>query len=188
MLFVELQRERSGWNAHCVGRVVRWRRVFAEVVIFRDVGHGLHQLVADAFTASAAIGKDGVAHQDDRGSGLVMVADFIDAGALDQLSGTQGAVRLVKGLNVSLGHFMQAPLRRRPPSLSRQTCRGRSRGVGSAWEENGLRANGFEVNRFSVCAHVIGMRSAPGKLVNSLVLQWRANSSAAYNPCRSNGP
>src|SRR5258707_8391071 len=40
---------------------------------------------------------------------------------------------------------MQAPLRRRPPSLSRQTCRGRSRGVGSAWEENGLRANGLEV-------------------------------------------
>src|SRR5260221_2378138 len=182
MLFVELQRERSGWNAHCIRRVVRWRRVFAEVVIFRDVGHGLHQLVTDAFTASAAVGKDGVAHQDDRGPGFVMVADFIDAGALDQLSGTQGTVRLVKDLRVFLGHFMPAPLRRRPPSLSRQTCRGRSRGVGSAWEENGLRANGLEVKPLLR----LRARNSDAKRTREVGkfprLRLRANSSAAIQP------
>jgi hypothetical protein len=63
------------------------------------VGHRLQQLVSDTLTAVPAEGKNGIAHQDDRGPGIILMADFIDSGVLDQLSGIQGTVSLVK-LNV----------------------------------------------------------------------------------------
>src|SRR4029077_8820244 len=115
-----------------------------------------------------------------------MVADFIDAGVLNQLSGTQRAVRLVKDLRVSLGHFMQAPLRRRPSSLSRQTCRGRSRGVGSAWEENGLRANGFEVKPLLRLRARNWDAKGTGEVGNSRASSRAQIRRRPYNPCRSN--
>lgn len=91
---------------HNVAGVV-WRRIFAKILVFRDVRHNLHQLVTDASTALPAIRKHGIAHQDHRGAALVVVADFINSGMLDQLPWIDRTVRLVKGL--SAFHFMQAP-------------------------------------------------------------------------------
>src|ERR1051326_7122128 len=107
MRSAELHWERSGWNLHKVVGVV-WQ-FFTEVRIFRNMRHGLDQLIADAFAASPAIGEDGIAHEDDRGPVFIEMADFINSGVSDHLSGHQGAIRLVKNSSVSQTHFMQAP-------------------------------------------------------------------------------
>ena len=107
MRSAELHRERSVWNLHKVAGVV-WQ-VFAEVRILRNVGHTLHQLIPDALTALPAIGKNGVAHEDDRGPVLIEMANFINAGVFNYLSRHEGAIRLVKNRCVYQTHFMQAP-------------------------------------------------------------------------------
>src|SRR5947209_18115021 len=107
MRSAELHWERSGWNLHKVVGVV-WQ-LLAEVRIFRNMRHCLQQLVTDALTALPAIRKNGVAHQDDGGPLLVKVADFVNAGVLNQSSGHKSAIRLVKNRRVSRTHFMQPP-------------------------------------------------------------------------------
>jgi hypothetical protein len=65
------------------------------------VRRNLHQLVTHTVTALAAVRENGVAHQDYGGPGFVLMADFIDAGVLDELSGIEHTVSLVKYLSAS---------------------------------------------------------------------------------------
>ena len=100
MRSTELHGERRGWNLHLVDRVVRFRRIFLEVWIFRNVRDQFQNFVTHHFSAAAAKRKNGVAHQDHAGARLVLMADFVDPRLLDQLSRSQRAIGLVKGFDV----------------------------------------------------------------------------------------
>src|SRR6476646_10401497 len=121
MRSTELHGERRSWNHHLVRRVVRFRRIFLEVWIFRDVRDEFQDFVTHILPTAAAIRKNGVAHQDHAGARLVLVADFIYPGLLHQLSRSQYAVGLVKDRSISWCHaslvvFLPG-LRRRAPCL-----------------------------------------------------------------------
>jgi hypothetical protein len=105
MRSTELHGERRGLNLHLVGRVVRFRRIFLEVWIFRNVGNEFQNFVADHFSATAAKGEDGVPHQDHTGAGLVVMAYLVNSRLLDQLSGNQRAITLIKCFNVGVIQF-----------------------------------------------------------------------------------
>lgn len=105
MLSTELHGERRCLNLHLVGRVVRFRRIFLEVWIFRNVWHKFQNLVAHRFAAPAAIRKDGVAHQDHAGARLVPMAYFVDPRLINQLSRNQCAIGLVVYCDVSVLQF-----------------------------------------------------------------------------------
>src|SRR5258708_38828224 len=104
MRSTELHGERRSWNHHLVRWVVRSGRIFLEVWIFRNVRDRFQNFVTDHFTAAAAKGKDGVAHQDHAGTWLVLMAYFVDTRLFHQLSGSQKAIGLVKGSTVSQFH------------------------------------------------------------------------------------
>lgn len=55
----------------------------------------MEQLEPDGVTAAAAKGEKRIAQQEQCGSGLVRVADFVDAGLLHGLAGIERAIRLV---------------------------------------------------------------------------------------------
>lgn len=80
------------------------RQLLVEVRIFRNMRHRLQQLVTHALTTLAAVRKYGVAHQDHCGPLFVKVADLVNTGVADQLSGLKGAVGLVKYGNGSWIH------------------------------------------------------------------------------------
>jgi hypothetical protein len=105
MRSTELHWERRSWNHHLVRRVVHLRRIFLEVWIFRNVGNEFQNSVTDHFSAAAAKREDGVAHQDHAGARLVLVAYLIDTRLLDQLTGSQRAITLVKCFNVGVIQF-----------------------------------------------------------------------------------
>ena len=104
MRSTELHGERRSRNHLLVQRVVRFRRIFLEVWIFRDMRDNFQDLVTHSLATAAAIRKDGVAHQDHAGARLVLVADFVYPGLLHQLSRSQYAVGLVKDCSVSWCH------------------------------------------------------------------------------------
>ncbi|HLK52707.1 MAG TPA: hypothetical protein VKU42_04580 [Candidatus Angelobacter sp.] len=108
MRSIELHGERRSWNPHLVGRVVRLFYVFyvfLEVWIFRDVRHQFQNFVAHLLTASAAIRKDSVAGEEHGGARLIVMADFVYPGVLDQLSWNQQAICLVKNCIVNILQF-----------------------------------------------------------------------------------
>jgi hypothetical protein len=104
MRSTELQGERRSWNHHLVRRVVRFRRIFLEVWIFRNVRDQFQNFVTHHVSTAAAKRKNGVAHQDHAGARLILMADFVDTRLLDQLSRNQRAIGLVKGCSVSWYH------------------------------------------------------------------------------------
>ena len=104
MRSTELHGERRGWNLHLVRRVVRFRRIFLEVWILRDMRDEFQDLVAHFLAAAAAIRENAMTHQDHAGARLVLVADFVYPGLFYQLSWSQQAVGLVKGCSVSRFH------------------------------------------------------------------------------------
>ena len=105
MRSTELHGERRGWNLHFKRRVVRCGLIFLEVWIFRNVRDQFQNFVADHFSAAPAKRKNGVAHQDHAGARLVMMANFIDSRLLDQLSGSQRAIALIKSFKVGVVQF-----------------------------------------------------------------------------------
>jgi len=105
MRSTELHGERRGWNLHIIGRVVRFRRNFLEVWIFRNVRDQFQNFVADHFSAAAAKRKNGVAHQDHAGARLVLMAYLVNSRLLNQLSGSQRAIALIKSFNVGVVQF-----------------------------------------------------------------------------------
>ena len=124
MRSTELHGERRGWNLHLVGRVVRFRRIFLEVWIFRNVGNEFQNSVADHFSAAPAKRENGVAHQDHAGARLVVMAYLINPRLLDQLSGSQRAIALIKCFNVGViqfhdGFFFPCPSFRPEGALAR---------------------------------------------------------------------
>src|SRR5215467_8685030 len=106
MRSTKLHGERKSWNHHLVRWVVRFRWIFLEVWIFRDVGDEFQDFVTHSLAAAAAIRKNGVTHQDHGGARLVLVADFVYPGMLHQLSRSQYAVGLVKLCSVSRIHLL----------------------------------------------------------------------------------
>jgi hypothetical protein len=108
MRSTELHGERRGWNLHFKRRVVRCGVIFLEVWIFRDVRDQFQNFVAHHFSAAAAKREDGVAHQDHAGARLVLMAYLVNPRLLDQLSGSQRAIALIKSFNVSLVQFHDA--------------------------------------------------------------------------------
>ena len=102
MRSTELHGERRGWNLHLVGRVVCIGRIFLEVWIFRNVWDELQNFVTNHFAAATAKREDGVPHQDHAGARLVLVAYFVNPRLLDQFSGSQGAIGLVKYFDVCI--------------------------------------------------------------------------------------
>ncbi len=102
MRSTELHGERRGWNLHLVGRVVCIGRIFLEVWIFRNVWNELQNFVTNHFAAATAKREDGVPHQDHAGARLVLVAYFVNPRLLDQFSGSQGAIGLVKYFDVCI--------------------------------------------------------------------------------------
>jgi hypothetical protein len=108
MRSTELHGERRGWNLHFKRRVVRCGVIFLEVWIFRDVRDQFQNFVAHHFSAAAAKRENGVAHQDHAGARLVLMAYLVDPRLLDQLSGSQRAIALIKSFNVSLVQFHDA--------------------------------------------------------------------------------
>jgi len=105
MRSTELHGERRSWNHHLVRWVVRSGRIFLEVWILRNVRDGFQNSVTDHFTAAAAKGKDGVAHQDHAGAWLVLMAYFVNSRLLDQLSRSQRAIALIKCFDVGVLQF-----------------------------------------------------------------------------------
>lgn len=97
MISAELRWDRRSRNLHYIAGVV-WSRIFAKILVFRNVRHHLHQFVTDTGAALPAIRKHGIAHQDHRGAALVFMADFVNSGMLDQLPRIDRTVRLVKDL------------------------------------------------------------------------------------------
>ena len=105
MRSTELHGERRGWNLHFKRRVVRCGLIFLEVWIFRNMRDQFQNFVADHFSAAPAKRKNGVAHQDHAGARLVMMANFVDSRLLDQLSGSQRAIALIKSFKVGVVQF-----------------------------------------------------------------------------------
>lgn len=105
MRSTELHGERRSWNLHLVGRVVRSRRIFLEVWIFRNVGNEFQNSVADHFSATPAKRKDRVAHQDHAGAWLVVMAYLVNPRLLDQLSRSQRAITLIICFYLSVIQF-----------------------------------------------------------------------------------
>src|SRR5215831_3602891 len=106
MRSTKLHGERKSWNHHLVRWVVRFRWIFLEVWIFRDVGDEFQDFVTHSLAAAAAIRENGVAHQDHGGARLILVADFVYPGLLHQLSRSQCAVGLVKSCSASRIHLL----------------------------------------------------------------------------------
>ena len=104
MRSTELHGERRGWNLHLVDGVVRFRRIFLEVWIFRNMRDQFQNFVTHHVSATAAKGKNAVAHQNHAGARLILMADFVDTRLLNQLSRSQRAIGLVKGCSVSWYH------------------------------------------------------------------------------------
>jgi len=105
MRSTELHGERRGWNLHFKRRVVRCGLIFLKVRIFRNVRNQFQNFVADHFSAAAAKRKNGVAHQDYAGARLVMMAYLVDSRLLDQLSGSQRAIALIKSFKFGVVQF-----------------------------------------------------------------------------------
>jgi hypothetical protein len=105
MRSTELHGERRSWNHHLVRWVVRSRRIFLEVWIFRNVRDRFQDFVTDHFTAATAKGKDGVAHQDHAGTWLVLMAYLVNPRLLDQFSRSQRAIALIKCFDVGVLQF-----------------------------------------------------------------------------------
>ena len=105
MRSTELHGERRSWNHHLVRRVVRFRRNFLEVWIFRDVWDDFQDLVTHSLAAAPAVRKNGVAHQDHAGTWLVLMAYFVYSGLLNQLSRSQSAIALIIGFDVGVLQF-----------------------------------------------------------------------------------
>lgn len=105
MRSTELHGERRGLNLHLVGRVVRFRRIFLEVWIFRNVGNEFQNFVADHFSAAAAKREYVVPHQDHAGTRLVLMAYFIDPRMLNEFSRSQRAIALIKCFDVGVLQF-----------------------------------------------------------------------------------
>ena len=108
MRSTELHGERRGLNLHLEAWVVRFRRFFLEVWILRNVRDQFQNFVAHHFSAAAAKRENGVAHQDHAGARLVLMAYLVNPRLLDQLSGSQRAIALIKSFNVSLVQFHDA--------------------------------------------------------------------------------
>jgi hypothetical protein len=104
MRSTELHGERRSWNHHLVRWVVRFRRIFLEVRVFRDVRDEFHDLVAHHLATAAAVRENGITHQDHAGAWLVLVANLVDSRMLHQLSRSQKTIGLVKGCSVSRFH------------------------------------------------------------------------------------
>ena len=122
MRSTELHGERRGWNLHLVRWVVRFRRIFLEVWIFRNVRDELQNFVADHFTAAAAIRKNSVAHQKHAGARLVLMAYLVNSRLLDQLSWSQRAIALIIGFDVGVLQFHSVACIR--PSVQLPQARG----------------------------------------------------------------
>jgi hypothetical protein len=105
MRSTELHGERRGWNLHFKGRVVRLGLIFLEVWIFRNVRNRFQNFIAHHVTAAAAKREDGVAHKDNAGPRLVLMAYLVNSGLLDQLSWSQRAIALIKSFNVGVIQF-----------------------------------------------------------------------------------
>ena len=105
MRSTELHGERRGWNLHFVRRVVRFRLIFLEVWIFRNMRDQFQNFVAHHFSAATAKRKNGVAHQDHAGARLVLMAYLVNTRLLDQLSRSQRAIALIKSFNVGIVQF-----------------------------------------------------------------------------------
>lgn len=58
--------------------------------------HQFQNFVAHLFTAEPAEWENSVARQYDRGAGLIVMADLINPGVLDQFTWRNGAIILVK--------------------------------------------------------------------------------------------
>jgi len=110
MRSTELHGERRGLNLHLVGRVVHFGWNFLEVWIFRNVRDQLQNFVAHHFSAAPAKRENGVPHQDHAGARLVLVADFVNSGVLDQLSRSQRAIALIEYFNVGVIQFHSVAL------------------------------------------------------------------------------
>lgn len=105
MRSTELHGERRSWNHHLVRWVVRSGRIFLKVRIFRNVRDQFQNFVPDHFTAAAAIGKNGIAHQDHAGARLILMAYLVDPRLLDQLSWSQRAIALIICFDVGVLQF-----------------------------------------------------------------------------------
>jgi hypothetical protein len=105
MRSTELHGERRGWNPHLVGRVVRLGRIFLEVWIFRNVGNEFQNFVSHQFSAAPAKRENGVPDQDHAGARLVLMADFVNSGVLDQFSRSERAIALIKCFDVGVLQF-----------------------------------------------------------------------------------
>lgn len=110
MRSTELHGERRGWNLHLVARVVRSGCIFLKVWIFRNVWDQFQNFVTDHFSAAAAIGKDGVAHQDHTGARLILMAYLVDPRLLDQISRSERAIALIIRFDVGVLQFHSVAL------------------------------------------------------------------------------
>lgn len=105
MRSTELHGERRSWNHHLVRWVVRFRRIFLEVWIFRNVWDEFQNFVTDHFTAAPAKREDSVPHQKHAGARLILMAYLVNPRLLDQLSRSQRAIALVKCFDLGVLQF-----------------------------------------------------------------------------------
>jgi hypothetical protein len=90
-----LQGKHIVWDYEPGRRVVRRGEVLTEIRIFSNVGGSLQKFVTHEFSAATAIRKESMFQKEDGYSGLISVADLVDAGLLHNLTGREGAIGLV---------------------------------------------------------------------------------------------